>query len=317
MGLSRFLCSSLIVLWAASSTVAQEIGQSKAKLHDGVSATWTGYWTRNKQRATGGSAGSTTTAVGQVVTLEKRVSSAFEVGFDLTFEEQEQLSDATPAGFSLPPRLAKSSSELNGFVRYSRGPLTIEPNLRVGIDDYELRRPDIPTGLTGNSKSNGYHWGAYLEMSVLLPISSNLFIRPTVDFDYSELEVDAFTEGGAGPANIAFEQVTDRRSVGQIGMAVGGIIPLAEIGVLKPFVSVKYRHNFITGPVQTRAKLASGAADLGQQTLSSGQEQSGVVVDVGTILTGRKNAELWAVYRGTYFPTATKHGLGTQFKLTF
>lgn len=61
-------------------------------------------------------------------------------------------------------------------------------------------------------------------MSLLLPISTNLFVRPTIDFDYSEYEFDAFMENGTEPENVAFEPVTDRRSVGQIGMSVGGMI---------------------------------------------------------------------------------------------
>ena len=278
---------------------------------------WAPYFAKIKQEGQNGGAGSTTRIHSQTLSLEKRISPAFDLGFDLTYEYQNQSSDQLLSGFAKRASLVQDSYELNLFGRWTHNAISIEPNIRFGFEDYQLTRPDPLTGLIPSGETSGYHVGAYIEASALIPLNDYVFIRPIIDFDYEYLTADAFVETGNGPGNLAYEQVDDKRAIGQIGTAIGAVLPLSETSRLTTFVNAKYRRNFITGPVQTEAKLALTDFSLGKQTLSEGQEKEGLILDAGTILVKDGKFELWTVYRGQYFPRSTRHGFAAQLSVSF
>ena len=278
---------------------------------------WAPYFAKIEQEGKNGSASTTTRIHSQTLSLEKRISSAFDIGFDITYENQNQSSDRILPGFSEPASLVQDSYELNMFGRWKYGAISIEPNLRFGIEDYHLTRPDPLTGLTPKGETSGYHVGAYIEASALIPLNDYLFFRPIIDFDYEYLTADAFVEAGNGLGNVAYGRVQDERAIGQIGAAVGAVVPISETSRLTAFVNAKYRRNFITGPVQTDASLAVNNMSLGKQTLSEGQEKQGLILDAGTIIASEGKFELWTVYRGQYFPNSTRHGFAAQLVANF
>ena len=311
------LCYGAVVL-LGSSWVALAEGQLQAPaFDDSWTLSKTLYWGQLKQQATNGSVGTTTSFSSQSISLEKRFSDAFSLGVDLIAHQQNQFQDKAPAGFTQAGRLRRDYFEANVIGRWSYGPLMITPQVRYGRDQFELARPDTTTGLIARAKSDGFHIGGFIEATLTVPLNDYVFVRPVVNFDYEYLTVESFSESGAGPANIAFDKIEDRRAIGEVGMAIGVALPIESFGTLTPVVNVKYRHNFITGPVETHAELASGAADLGTKTLSSGQEKEGILLDAGTILSNNDNLQLWTFYRAQYFPTSTRHGLAAQLKLNF
>lgn len=284
-------------------------------------ATWASYFAQNKTNGSGGSAGTTNDIQAHILTIERRIADGFVAGFDFKFENQEQKQDAPPPNYSQPGRLFQESYEANFFTRYTHGPFSIEPNIRFGLDDYELDRPDTisNTGLVGKSESNGYHVGFYLELAALLPLTEHIFLRPVASYDYEYKTVDPFKETGvaAGPLdfNIAFDRLHDRRAIGEVGMGLGAQLPLGDKATITPFVVGKYRRNFITGSVETNASIGSNS--LGKLPLASGQEKEGFLLDTGAFISGTNNMELWAVYRGQYFPNSTRHGIAGQAVLKF
>ena len=306
----------LSIIMSTSFSIAQNLAASAGQ--DGeVSAFWAPYFAKIEQAGKNGGASSTTRIHSQTLSLERRISSAFELGFDLTYEFQDQSSNRILPGFAESASLLQDSYEVNLFGRWTHGIFSIEPNFRFGLEDYKLTRPDPLTGLTARSKTNGYHLGAYIEASALIPLNDFLFLRPIADFDYEYLTADPFVETGNGLGNVSYGRVEDERAIGQIGAALGASAPLSDTSRLTAFINAKYRRNFITGPVQTDARLAANNASLGKQTLSEGQEKQGLILDAGTIINKDKRFELWTLYRGQYFPSSTRHGFAAQLKLTF
>lgn len=285
------------------------------------STTWASYWGEDKQDGDAGASGVTSTIQANTVTLEKRVFDNFSIGLDLTYETQNQVQDEVPAGFTQAGRLSQQSYEANFFGNFTHGIFSIEPNVRVGLDDYELERPDTltNTGLIGRSQTNGHHLGFNVEAAITVPINSYIFLRPTVNYDFEFVTADPFKEVGVsiGPNNfnISFDRVEDKRSIGEAGIGLAAKIPIEGFGTLTPFVVGKYRRNFITGPVTAHASTSTTA--LGEITLANGQEKEGFMFDAGMFLTSQKNMEIWAVYRGQYFPSSTRHGVAGQIKINF
>ncbi|MBL1404403.1 MAG: autotransporter outer membrane beta-barrel domain-containing protein [Rhizobiales bacterium] len=281
------------------------------------SATWIPYYATINQDATKGSLATTTTINSQSFRIEKRINSVFDIGIDLTFEQSNQVANKKLSGFGTKASLGQDSYEANVFGRTKVGVISLESHVRFGRDNYKLLRPDLLTGLVGQSKSSGYHFGSYVEASATIPLNEYFFVRPVVDFDYEYLSVNSFSETGAGPGNITFSRVEDRRAIGQVGIALGAKWDMSDASSLTVFVNTKYRRNFLTGPISTNAVQPRGLGYLGKQTLSNGQEKEGLILDVGTMLSKNNGMQIWAVYRGQYFPSSTRHGLSGQLKISF
>lgn len=278
---------------------------------------WIPYYSTIHQNSTDAGLATKTKINSQSVRIEKRINSGFDFGVDLTYEQSNQVTNKELPGFADKAGLSQNSYEANIFGRKKLGAVALETHFRFGRDHYNLVRPDLLTGLVGKSKSNGYHLGAYFEASAMIPINKHLFVRPIVDLDYEYLSVDSFSEIGAGPGNITFARVEDRRAIGQVGMALGTKIDFSDTDSLTLFINTKYRRNFITGPISTNAVQPLGLGALGKQSLSIGPEKEGLVLDVGSILAKNNDMQLWAVYRGQYFSTSTRHGFSGLLKIEF
>jgi hypothetical protein len=274
-------------------------------------------WTQDTQRETSKARPSTTTAHETTLTISRKITPSVRAGIDFDYRDQLQESDYLLPGFTEPGRLGRKKYEAGAFAIISHHGFSITPSARIGFDDYELDRPDVLTGLTGRSKTRGFHSGGNLEVSYLMPLSSWLYLRPIADIDYSYLTANAFTETGAGPNNVAFERVVDERTVAQMGFGLASVLPIAENIWLAPFIQARYRHNFNSDPITTDAALASGFLDLGEVELSTSQGPDGVILNSGFFLKAGPNLEIRAAYEGEYFPSSTAHTLSGRLKLAF
>lgn len=262
---------------------------------------------------------SSTSVIGGAIALSKEISSEFSVGGVLSYTLFDNVDDFLTPGFTKPGRLGSESYVASFYTEFSKKNFTIKPTIRGGIDDYELERPDVTTGLVAFSQSRGWNIGTQVEASVLLPLPGlqGIFLQPLGDIDYSFFTAREFTETGAGPSNLAFDRVNDTRVVGQLGLGLVGVIPHRTLGLIAPYASVKYRRNFITGPIQTNAALASGLLNFGEVALLPGQEANGIAVDAGLLINGTNRLDLAIVYSGQFFQTSSHHLGSAELKISF
>lgn len=308
---STLLVMSASVLPAAAQSLGPLVSDSE------YSVFWTPYWGQIDQKATDGGLASTTTINSQSLSVTRRIRDGFSLGFDLTYEDQTVETDTRLPGFAKPARLDTESLEVKLKSSWTYGLLTFDPQVRFGVDDYELDRPDTLTYSMANAKTDGYHVGGYFEVSSVLPIVGNLFLRPTASFDYEYTHADSFTETGNGLGSLSYDKIGDERAIGEIGLGLAALFEFGENSTFAPFVNAKYRRNLLTGPIETEARSAYGFGDLGTVAIATTQEKQGMLLDAGAIMTINNQMELWALYRGQYFPNSTRHGFAGRLAVNF
>ena len=150
-----------------------------------------------------------------------------------------------------------------------------------------------------------------------MPITKNVIVRPSATFDYSFFSTKDFTEQGAGPNNVAFDGVNDTRIEADLGLGLGYVFKQDNEGQFIAFSNAKYRRNFINGPIETGAALASGLLDLGEVTLLTAQEANGFVIDAGFIASVGGAAEFTFLYQREFFPTSTENTFAGRLSISF
>lgn len=277
----------------------------------------TSYFARIDSRSTSGRLPTNTKISSHSLRAETSFSPSFDFGIDFVTENQTQTANSNLPGFTTAASLKQKSNELNAFGRFKHSVFVFESHFRAGLDNYELTRPDQLTTLIARSQTDGYHLGGYFEASAVIPFNDYFFIRPVADFDYEYTAIESFTETGASVGNVSYDRIEDRRAIGQVGLAIGAVLPLAAHKTVTAFANAKYRRNFITNPVQTNAVQPAGLGKLGQQTIASGPEKSGFMFDLGAIISAKNNLEIWTVYRGQFYNNSTRHGFAAQIKVSF
>lgn len=257
-----------------------------------------------------------TSTIGRLLAIRNNISERLALGLEYSDRVIDKTINTPPAGFTKAGRLKREAQTVTLFADINIAEAIVSPSIRMGLDAYKLERPDLLTGLLAMASSDGRHYGANIEVSKTIPIAKGLFIRPTAELDYSLITVKAFTETGAGPANISFNALEDERITGELGIALGAALPISQKLIFAPFINAKFRRNFITGPIETGAKLANGM-DLGKQILSVGEEPRGYLLDAGAYIFAEDRLEILIAYQGEYFPSTTTHGFAFRANYKF
>lgn len=315
MGIITAICS-LAILFFYDQSLSAELPTISNDQHAG-SVSITNYTKNIEHKARADSSSGKTAVKGHLITLKKMIYDDVSIGTEYSSRIINRKNTISPAGFTNAGRLGRQVSELIFFANVQKESLTVTPSFRLGLDEYELERPDTTVGLLGISSTDGWHYGLNLEFANIIPLATNVFVRSTAEIDYSYTAIDAFVETGAGAANISFDELEDERITGEIGLGIGATLPLDNGIILAPFINTTLRYNYITGPITTNAKLASSLTNLGEVLLSSGQEQQGWLLDAGTYIFVNKQTELLITYQGEYFPTSTSHGAAVRLSFKF
>jgi len=325
-----FLSISMTALSAMSPSLAQA---GEKALTDGLSVSFKTDWSRERQRQTSEASASTTKGVKQTFTISRALQADRSAGVDFTHTDLRQVTDRFAPGFSEAGTLKRDSFEANAFFEFQHMGVTVKPSVRLGFDDYQLSRPDTLVtgsfpgfGQMARAKSSGFHAGANLEVSAILPLSGSLFLRPIADIDYSYLTVKPFSETGATvtlsgygtvSGNAAFDRVVDERVTSQIGAAVAARLAVSDEFLLTPFLQARYRHNFNTAPISTHAALIANPAMEQEAVLAVAEEADGLILDAGAFLAGAGNWEVLAVYEGKFFPSLTGQTFSGRLRMSF
>ena len=133
---------------------------------------------------------------------------------------------------------------------------------------------------------------------------------------YSYLKVNAFTERGAGAANVSFGAVRDERVRLDTGLLASAFVPAASYGLVTVFAEATWLHNFMTGPYQATAQSAL-LGPLGTVGLARGPEADGLNALGGVSWNTPNGAELTLAYNGEFFPSSTAHSVGALVGIKF
>ena len=113
----------------------------------------------------------------------------------------------------------------------------------------------------GRTKGDG--WAASGEIGWQLPVGDRLSLTPFAAIDYTDLDVDGYTETGASVSNLTYAD----RSLKKLTASLGGEIA-TQWGALRPAIRAGYSLEKESGDRAAVVSLASAQAAMGTVTLN-------------------------------------------------
>lgn len=111
-------------------------------------------------------------------------------------------------------------------------------------------------------KTQGEGWAASGEIGWMIPVGRKMSITPFAAADYTDLDLDGYTETDASVSNLVYAD----RSFRKLTASVGGEVA-AEIGVLRPAIRAGYSFENERGDDASVVRLASAQHAMGTVTL--------------------------------------------------
>ncbi len=181
-------------------------------------------------------------------------------------------------------------------------------SILAGHDKYRLVRADQFSGALAESRSKGWH--IYTDASVHKDIwlTEWLFLQPAATLRHAVAHADAFNETGAGPANLSVAAIDDERLSSELGLTVSVILPLETNGLLSPFASARWAHNFQTGPYSAQTS-STVLGDLGDVAIARGPEADGLRLTGGVLWRLPFGPEATVAYTGEFFKSSRSHAV--------
>lgn len=109
----------------------------------------------------------------------------------------------TDADFKSSRGMLKDNSiRIGPFASYQNGPWFADASLSFGWHMYDVDRDQLTLGRTAKADFDGYDLAGYLRGGYDYEINDWMYITPHASLQYTYLDVDGFTESGAGGANL-------------------------------------------------------------------------------------------------------------------
>lgn len=299
------------VLVAASESFGQTFDQVGSRM-DGLRSVdetsaksfWLkGYGVWNSQDAQDGYAGYKGDGWGGAAGFDHRFDPNFYVGAALSYAD---------ASLSYRNQLSGNSDDVKTtqLVVYGTQDMDsfyIDAAFAYAWQSYDSAR-DTGLGLASASY-DGNQWGARIGVGVPLDLSG-VSLTPQAHLDWYNIDVDGYTETGAGPLALAVAS----RSADGLRSSLGA---RADFGgeILRPFVRAFWNHDFSDNGLNTSATFVSGGASF----VTPGQklEENSYSVGAGVNFFGAGAFSGALVYDGTFSDSYQSHLVQAKARFTF
>lgn len=151
------------------------------------------------------------------------------------------------------------SYQLTGYLNYLPGPWYIQGALTAGVDRYDGKRQIVFPGVNRVAKSDydGQHYSALVSAGNHFYFDNAVTVTPFVSLERSLIEVDGYTERGAGDANHRVDDEDYNFTQSGLGVKIERIIQ-SGASTYSPEVHAKWLHDFSDTTTEQTAVLASG-----------------------------------------------------------
>lgn len=243
--------------------------------------------------------------------VQKAVGENWYAGFGLSYEDSE----LTTAD------LAMSDGErfqLGGILKAVYGDATFSLSLSGGQGRYDSRRnltvPVPGTVATATQKIDfvsshlraGYAFGG-----------ESWYLRPLVDFGVSRTRLGAFTETGAGAANLSVQEQKE---------TYVSVLPAVEFGtewqqgdgtLIRPFASIGVTH-YLTGTNPEITAILQGApAGVAPFTVSGEMDETFGNLTLGMDFLGSDGKDVRVTYDGQFSDHTASHSFALKLSVPF
>jgi outer membrane autotransporter protein len=214
---------------------------------------------------------------------------------------------------------SNASTDINTYIGTLYGSKTYDNGLfanaqaSVGTGAYESERTVIGVG-----KAKGEFDG--LQASLKGEVGKDfamdaLTLTPMAGLQYNYLDLDKYTETGAGGANLTVKS----KSMSTVDASVGGkatyTLPLESGGTLKPNVHANYVYRMGDDTLATTSNFTGGGASFATTGVKS--DRSSVNLGTGLLLTTASGVDLSAEYNADLRSSLTGHTGQLKARLAF
>jgi outer membrane autotransporter protein len=197
----------------------------------------------------------------------------------------------------------RTKTDIDSYQLSVYGDLDLKDNVFLSgqvsylYGDIETRRHNVG-GIAGNTARADFHsnqYGARAELGRKFAVDSNFTLTPSLLANYSHIDVDSYSEKGAGGLSLRNVK-TDDMDILELGVNLIAEATYADLqgGLIKPNLHVGYRHDFIGDTVSTLGGLAGGGAAF--RTNGADPAQNTVNVGAGIKWQLQNNLEFTANY---------------------
>jgi outer membrane lipase/esterase len=198
---------------------------------------------------------------------------------------------------------------------YDKG-FFVDGQASYGWEDYRNTRRIVFPGIdrTAISKPSGRQLTLYAGTGYELNVDKWTLV-PTASLQYIKLNLDSFTESGAGALNLAVNSQDTQSLMGNIG---GRIYYTFDTGraLIMPFIHASYGYEFLGGAQTVTSRLAQGSSPFTIENPSP--DRNFVLCGAGVSMFLRSGASLNIGYTAQIgMDTYIAHSINGGLKMTF
>ena len=176
-------------------------------------------------------------------------------------------------------------TEIDSWSPYLYGTYATEKwfmdgRLAAAFSDYDSTRRIAFLGATANGDFDGEQYSVDLTFGYNIPIGEKAFLTPIAGLTYWHMDIDGFTETGAGAANLVVADQDYDYFAPMIGARVVGTAGTQGDWTLQPNASATVKHDFIDDAVAVTAGLVGTAS-----AIFAGYDPADTVINLGLGLT--------------------------------
>ncbi len=151
------------------------------------------------------------------------------------------------------------SNQITAYGSIEFGKHFVHSTLSYGLNDYDGTRKIIAGSVrrTASSDYDGYQWNASGEYGYKFNFNKNTIIKPSVGLQYTSLNVDSYTETGAGSTNLMVKSDDYSILCGKIGLSLS----TEKIWKGYNFIfngSTHYSYDFNNDPIEAVSAFSGG-----------------------------------------------------------
>jgi uncharacterized protein with beta-barrel porin domain len=192
-----------------------------------------------------------------------------------------------------------SSYQLTGYFDHNAGPMFIQGSLTAGKDKYQGSRSIVFPGINRSASADydGDQYSAFIAAGRHYAYDQRTTITPLVSLRATRVDVDGYSESGAGAANLNVRSQSYDFLQSGLGVKAERVIQGANF-TYAPEVHAKWMHDFESTTMRQSASFSGGGAAF----TADGIRQDRNLFNVGagvTFLSCNCGGESWTV-KGLY-----------------
>lgn len=252
-----------------------------------------GLGSLGRQDSVDGINGYDTKAYGLVLGYDMPVNENTRIGLSTGFVQ----SDIDENGFS--GEATVDSYQVKAYVEYNPEPWYVQGSLAAGVDRYDGSRQIIYPGVnrTADSNYDGRQYTALISAGKHIALGREITLTPFASLQASNIQVDSYTERGAGDLNLDVEDQDYNFAQSGLGVKLERAIQVGK-NTLTPEVHSQWLHRFSSTTMEQTVMLTGGGSAFDVEGIEQDRDMYNVGAGI-TFLSCNCDKDSWAV-KGQY-----------------